>query len=271
MTPPVSDFVSNVMQGKRGLVAGIANDHSIAWGIARTLAAHGAELALTYQNEILERRVRPLAKSLGCTTVLPCDVTQEESLQKCFLSLKKQWGTVDFFVHALAFSQREELRGPYIATSRDNFLQTMEVSCYSFTQMAAYIAPLMPQGGALVTLSYMGSQRPMPNYNVMGLAKAALETSVRYLAVDLGPQKIRVNAISCSPMRTVSGAAITDARAVFKWAQRHAPLKANASLDDVGAAALFLLSDLSKRITGEILFVDGGYHIISMPRHEDIL
>ena len=263
--------MSALMTGKRGLIAGIANDHSIAWGIARALAHEGAELALSYQNETLGRRVKPLAKSLGCHMVLRCDVSEPASLDHCFTTLAQQWGTLDFVVHALAFSKREELRGPYINTSRENFLHTMDISCFSFTQMAARAAPLMPHGGALVTLSYMGAQRPMPNYNVMGLAKAALETSVRYLAVDLGPQQIRVNAISCSPMRTVSGAAIAEARAVFKWAQRHAPLNANASLEDVGSAALYLLSDLSKRVTGEILYVDGGYHIIGMPRHENKL
>ena len=260
----------NLMQGKSGLIMGVANDHSIAWGIARTLAAQGAELAFTYQGEALGRRVKPLAESLGSDTLLACDVEDLASVDALFAALKEKWGKLDFLVHAIGFSDKNELKGLYADTTRANFTRTMVISCFSFTEIAKRAAPLMTEGGSLVTLTYGGSTRVMPNYNVMGVAKAALEASVRYLAADYGPQGVRVNAISAGPIRTLAGAGIADARLMFNYQKRHAPLRRTVSIDEVGGAALYLLSDLSTGVTGEVHFVDSGYNIISMP-HPDAL
>jgi enoyl-[acyl-carrier protein] reductase I len=257
-----------LMQGKRGLIMGVANDHSIAWGIARTLAAHGATLALTYQGEALGRRVKPLAHSLGSDLVVPCDVEDKKSVDAAFRVIAEKWGSLDFLVHAIAFSDKNELKGRYADTSRENFVRTMLISCFSFTEVAKCAANLMPAGGAMITLTYNGGQRAMPNYNVMGVAKAALEASVRYLAVDFGPSAIRVNAISAGPIRTLAGAGISDARAMFSFQQRHSPLRRGVTLDEIGGAALYLLSDLSTGVTGDIHFVDSGYNIITMPNPE---
>jgi enoyl-[acyl-carrier protein] reductase I len=260
--------MSDLMKGKRGLVMGVANDHSIAWGIARTLAAHGAELAFTYQGEALGRRVKPLAESVKSNIVLPCDVEDVATVDAVFAELKKQWGTMDFLVHAIAFSSKDELKGRYADSTRENFIRTMVISCYAFTEAARRAAALMPNGGAMVTLTYNGGDRAMPNYNVMGVAKAGLEASVRYLAVDFGAQKIRVNAISAGPIRTLAGAGINDARYMFAFQQRHSPLGRGVTLDELGGAGLYLLSELSTGVTGEIHFVDSGYNVISMPQPE---
>ncbi|MDO8837475.1 MAG: enoyl-ACP reductase FabI [Parvibaculum sp.] len=263
-------LTGSLMKGRRGLIMGVANDHSIAWGIARALAAHGAELAFTYQGEAFGRRVKPLAEAAGSKLLLPCDVTDGESLDRTFEALEKEWGRMDFVVHAIAYSDKNELKGRYVDTTRENFLRTMDVSCFSFTDVARRAARLMTQGGSMVTLTYGGSTRVMPNYNVMGVAKAALEASVRYLAVDLGRHGIRVNAISAGPMRTLAGSAVGDARYVFKWNKQHAAIKESIELDHVGGAGLYLLSDLSERVTGEVHHVDGGYNIIGMPRAEEL-
>jgi enoyl-[acyl-carrier protein] reductase I len=254
-----------IMKGKRGLIMGVANDHSIAWGIARTLAAHGAELAFTYQGEALGKRVRPLAQSLKSDLVIPCDVEDLASVDATFAALSKAWGGLDFLVHAIAFSDKNELKGLYADTTRENFARTMLISCFSFTEIAKRAAALMPEGGAMVTLTYGGSTRVMPNYNVMGVAKAALEASVRYLAADFGPRGIRVNAISAGPIRTLAGAGISDARQMFNFQKRHAPLRRTVTIEEVGGSALYLLSPLSNGVTGDIHFVDSGYNIISMP------
>ncbi|HXF87349.1 MAG TPA: enoyl-ACP reductase FabI [Xanthobacteraceae bacterium] len=254
-----------LMDGKRGLIMGVANDHSIAWGIARALAAHGATLAFTYQGEALGRRVKPLAESVGSKIVLPCDVEDLASVDAVFAELARQWGSVDFLVHAIGFSDKSQLKGPYVNTTRENFVRTMVISCFSFTEAAKRAAELMPNGGAMVTLTYNGGLRAMPNYNAMGLAKAALEASVRYLAVDFGPKKIRVNAISAGPIRTLAGAGIADARVMFAFQQRHSALGRGVTLDELGGAGVYLLSDLSTGVTGEIHFVDCGYNIIAMP------
>jgi enoyl-[acyl-carrier protein] reductase I len=259
---------TGLMQGKRGLVMGVANDHSIAWGIAKTLAAHGAELAFTYQGEALGKRVKPLAQSVGSSLVLPCDVENLVSVDTVFATLAEQWGALDFIVHAIAFSDKNELKGHYANTTRENFTRTMLISCFSFTEIAKRAAALMPGGGAMVTLTFGGSTRVMPNYNVMGVAKAALEASVRYLASDFGPSGIRVNAISAGPVRTLAGAGIADARLMFNFQQRHAPLRRTVTIDEIGGAALYLLSDLSTGVTGDIHFVDSGYNLISMPHPE---
>jgi enoyl-[acyl-carrier protein] reductase I len=255
-----------LMEGKRGLVMGVANDHSIAWGIAKTLAAHGAELAFTHQGEALAKRVKPLAASVGCDLVLPCDVEDIASVDAVFATLAEQWGSLDFLVHAIAYSDKSELRGRYADTTRENFMRTMVISCFAFTEAAKRAAALMPAGGAMVTLTYNGGERAMPNYNAMGLAKAALEASVRYLAVDYGQQGIRVNAISAGPIRTLAGAGITDARYMFAFQQRYSPLGRGVTLDELGGAGLYLLSDLSTGVTGEIHFVDSGYNVIAMPQ-----
>ncbi len=260
-----------VMKGRRGLVMGVANDHSIAWGIAQNLAKHGAELAFTYQGEAFGKRVQPLADSVGSKLLLPCDVEDVATVDAVFDTLKKQWGRIDFLVHAIAFSDKNELKGKYADTTRGNFIRTMVISCFSFTEIARRAAALMPDGGSMVTLTYGGSTRVMPNYNVMGVAKAALESSVRYLAGDYGPQGIRVNAISAGPMRTLAGAGIGDARAMFNYQNAHAPLRRTVTLDEVGGAAVYLLSPLSGGVTGEIHYVDSGYNIISMPRPEDLV
>ena len=270
-TPDAPQLHSNIMAGRRGLVLGVANDHSIAWGIARTLRQHGAELAFTYQNEAIAKRVTPLAAELGSTLVMPCEVEDQASIDSVFQRLKAEWGGLDFVVHAVAYSDKDELKGKYLNTSRDNFLRTMDVSCYSFTALARAAADMMGEGGSLITLTYTGSTRVMPNYNVMGVAKAALEASVRYLAANLGPQGIRVNAISAGPMRTLAGSAIGGARHVYKWNQRHAPLKRTVRLEDVGGAALYLLSELSAGVTGEVHHVDSGYNIIGLPNPEDMV
>jgi enoyl-[acyl-carrier protein] reductase I len=260
--------VAGLMQGKRGLVMGVANDHSIAWGIARVLAEHGASLAFTYQGEALGKRVAPLAKSLGSDLVVPCDVEDLASVDAAFAAIDKRWDGIDFVVHAIAFSDKGELKGRYADTSRQNFTKTMLISCFSFTEVAKRAAERMRDGGSMVTLTFGGATRVMPNYNVMGIAKAALEASVRYLAGDFGPQNIRVNAISAGPVRTLAGAGIADARLMFNYQKAHAPLRRPVELDEIGGSALYLLSDLSKGVTGEIHYVDCGYNIISMPRPE---
>jgi len=259
-----------LMQGKRGLIMGVANDHSIAWGIAKTLAAHGAQLAFTYQGEALGKRVKPLATSVGASLVLPCDVENIESVDTAFCAIGKEWGSLDFLVHAIAFSDKNELKGRYADTTRENFQRTMLISCFAFTEAAKRAAALMPAGGAMVTLTYNGGERAMPNYNVMGVAKAALEASVRYLAVDFGARGIRVNAISAGPIRTLAGAGINDARFMFAFQQQHSPLRRGVTLEELGGAGLYLLSDLSTGVTGEIHFVDSGYNVIAMPQPDDL-
>jgi enoyl-[acyl-carrier protein] reductase I len=259
-----------LMAGRRGLVLGVANDHSIAWGIARTLAAHGAEMAFTYQGEGFGRRVMPLVTSLGAEIVLPADVLDAASLDAVFDRLAADWGRLDFLVHAVAYADKAELDGRFLDTSRANFLRSLDISCYSLVDLTRRAAPLMTDGGAVVTLTYIGSQRVTPNYNVMGVAKAALESAVRYLANDLGPQGVRVNAISPGPMRTLAGAAIAGARRVYRAAEANAPLRANATLDAVGGTALYLLSDLGACTTGEVIFVDGGYHVVGMAQAENL-
>jgi enoyl-[acyl-carrier protein] reductase I len=263
--------MQNLMKGKRGLIMGVANDHSIAWGIAKAVAAQGAELAFTYQGEALGKRVRPLAESLGVALVLPCDVEDIASVDQVFETLRAKWGQLDFLVHAIGFTDKNELRGRYADTTRENFSRTMVISCFSFAEVAKRGAEMMPEaGGSIITLTFGGSTRVMPNYNVMGVAKAALEASVRYLAFDFGRKKIRVNAISAGPVRTLAGAVIGDSRAMFAFQQKHSPLGRGVTLDELGGSALYLLSDLSAGVTGEIHYVDSGYNIISMPRPEDL-
>lgn len=258
--------MSGLMKGKRGLVMGVANDHSIAWGIARTLAEQGAELAFTYQGEAFGRRVKPLADSVGAELLLPCDVEDIATVDEVFATLKQHWGKIDFLVHAVAFSDKSELRGRYADTTRENFTRTMLISCFSFTEIAKRAAELMPNGGSIVTLTYGGSTKVMPNYNVMGVAKAALESSVRYLAMDYGLQNVRVNAISAGPVRTLAGSGVSDARVMFNYQKQHSPLGRTVTIDEVGGSALYLLSDLSSGVTGEVHFVDSGYNTVSMPR-----
>jgi enoyl-[acyl-carrier protein] reductase I len=253
-----------LMAGKSGLIMGIANERSLAWGIARAAAAHGAELAVTYQGEMMEKRVRPLAGELGAKVVRSADVSDAASLDALFGDLARSWGRLDFLVHAIAYADKEELKGKYLDTSAANFQRSLMVSCYSFTDLCRRAAPLMTEGGSLLTLTYSGAERVMPHYNVMGVAKAALEASVRYLAVDLGGQKVRVNAISAGPVRTLAASGIGDFRYILKWNEYNSPLKRNTTLDDVGGAALFLLSDLGAGTTGEILHVDSGYHVVGM-------
>ena len=253
------------MAGKRGLIMGVANDHSIAWGIAQALRAQGAELAFTYQGEAFGRRVTPLAESAGASIVEPCNVDSEEDLARVFGRLEKEWGKIDFVVHAIAYSDKSELSGLYLNTTRQNFRHTMAISAYSFTAVAKHARPLMTDGGSLLTLTYLGAERVTPNYNVMGVAKAALEASVRYLAMDLGEEGIRVNALSAGPMRTLAGSAIGAAKFVYRWTGSQAPLRRNPQLDEVGRAGLYLLSDLSSGVTGEVHHVDGGYHAIGIP------
>jgi enoyl-[acyl-carrier protein] reductase I len=263
---PEGAGVTGLMQRRCGLVMGVANDHSIAWGIAKVLREHGAELAFTYQGEALGRRVAPLAKSLGSDLVLPCDVEDLASVDAAFERLDREWGALDFVVHAIAFSDKSELKGRYADTSRENFARTMLISCFSFTEIAKRAAARMSKGGSMVTLTFGGSTRVMPNYNVMGVAKAALEASVRYLASDFGPAGVRVNAISAGPVRTLAGAGIADARLMFSFQKAHSPLRSAVSIEDIGGSALYLLSDLSRGVTGEIHYVDCGYNIVSMPR-----
>jgi len=255
-----------LLQGKRGLIMGVANDRSIAWGIAASAFAQGAELAYTYQGDALKKRVTPLAESTNSTMILPCDVTDSDSIDALFTEIEKKWGRLDFLVHAIAFSDKNELKGRYIDTSLDNFTMTMNVSCYSFTSIAKRAEPLMKNGGSLVTLTYHGAQRVMPHYNVMGVAKAALEASVKYLAVDLGGNNIRVNAISAGPIKTLAASGIGDFRYILKWNEYNSPLKRNTTIWDVGGAGVFLLSELGSGTTGETLYVDSGYHVIGMKR-----
>ena len=258
--------MSGLMKGKRGLVMGVANDHSIAWGIAKALAAQGAELAFTYQGEAFGRSVRPLAQSVGANLLIPCDVEDIATVDQVFETLKAEWDSIDFLVHAIAFSDKSELRGRYADTTRENFTRTMLISCFSFTEIAKRAAELMPNGGSIVTLTYGGSTKVMPNYNVMGVAKAALESSVRYLAMDYGLQNVRVNAISAGPVRTLAGSGVSDARVMFNYQKQHSPLGRTVTIDEVGGSALYLLSDLSSGVTGEVHFVDSGYNTVSMPR-----
>ena len=260
-----------MLSGKRGLIMGVANDHSIAWGIARAAHSQGAELAFTYQGETLGKRVRPLAQSLGAKIIVPCDAEDLASVDHVFAEIKRAWGGLDFVVHAIAFSDKNELKGRYADTSRENFSRTMLVSCFSFTEVAKRAGGLMKSGGSILTLTFGGSARVMPNYNVMGVAKAALEASVRYLAADFGPKGIRVNAISAGPVRTLAGAGIANARFMFNFQKRHSPLRRPVTIEDIGGAATFLLSDLSSAMTGEIMYVDAGYNVISMPNPEDLM
>jgi len=253
-----------IMAGKRGLIMGVANDRSLAWGIAKAVAEHGAELAFTHQGEALEKRVRPLAESLNSRFVVDCDVTNEASVNAAFAAVGERWGRLDFAVHAIAFSDKEELKGKYLDTTRANFLRTLDISCYSFTEVCRRAAPLMSAGGSLLTLTYYGAERVMPHYNVMGVAKAALEASVRYLAVDLGGQNVRVNALSAGPIRTLAASGIGDFRYILKWNQYNSPLKRNVTIEDVGGAGLYLLSELSAGVTGEVHHVDCGYHVVGM-------
>lgn len=254
----------SLMAGKKGLIMGAANERSIAWGIAKKCADHGAELAFTYQGEALEKRVRPLAEGIGTKHILPCDVTDEESVKSVFKTLEKEWGQIDFLVHSIAYSDKDELDGLYLDTSRDNFLKTMDISCFSFTSIAKYATPLMTEGGSMVTLTYYGAEQVMPHYNVMGVAKAALEASVRYLANDLGPKNIRVNAISAGPIKTLAASGIGDFRYILKWNELNSPLRRNVTQDEVGGSALYLLSDLGSGVTGEVHHVDCGYHTVGM-------
>jgi enoyl-[acyl-carrier protein] reductase I len=258
------------MAGKRGLIMGVANERSIAWGIAKAMAGEGAELAFSYQGDAFGSRLAPLAASLGSDLTVDVDVMNDDSLDACFSTLQDRWGTIDFLVHAIAFSDKNELTGRFINTSRENFKNSLCISCFSFIDVARRAALLMPDGGTLLTLTFQGSNRVVPNYNVMGVAKAALESSVRYLANDLGPQGIRVNAISPGPMKTLAGAAIGGARATFRHTEANAPLRSNATLDAVGGTAVWLASDFGAFTTGEVVRVDGGYHVLGMPQAENI-
>jgi len=262
---PTSVMTGPLMQGKRGLIMGVANHHSIAWGIAQVLADHGARLAFTYQGDTLAKRVRPLAESVNADAILPCDVEDDGAIDSLFDQLGQTWDGLDFVVHAVAYSDKSELDGRYVDTTRSNFRRTLDVSCYSFAAVANRASAMMTNGGGLLTLSFSGAERVMPNYNVMGVAKAALEASVRYLATDLGPDGIRVNAISAGPVRTLAGSAIGGAREIYKFTERNCPLRRNAALEHLGGSALYLLSDLSGSVTGEIHHVDGGFNTIGMP------
>jgi len=262
--------MGDLLTGKRGLIMGVANERSIAWGIAKAMADQGAELAFSYQGDAFGKRVAPLAASVGSDFLLDVDVSDEASMEAAFAALAHRWGTLDFVVHAIAFSDKAELTGRFVNTSRANFQNSLTISCYSFIEVARRAAPLMPQGGTLLTLTYQGSNRVTPFYNVMGVAKAALESAVRYLANDLGPDQIRVNAISPGPMKTLAGAAIGGARRTYRQTELNAPLRTNASLESVGGTAVYLASDYGRHTTGEIIRVDGGYHVIGMPQPENI-
>jgi len=262
--------MTKLMQGKRGLVMGVANEKSIAWGMARALHEHGAEMAFTYQGEAFGKRVKPLAESIGVKTLIDCDVTSEDNLDTVFAQLEKEWGGLDFIVHAIAYSNKDELQGRYVDTTLDNFLKTMHISCYSFTSVMRRAKPLMKDGGSAITLTYYGAEKVMPNYNVMGVAKAALEASTRYLAADLGPDNIRINAVSAGPMRTLAGAVIGGARRTFKYNTLSSPLRRSVELDELGGTALYLLSDMSSAVTGEVHYVDCGYNVIGMPSHDSL-
>ena len=253
-----------IMHGKRGIVMGVANDKSIAWGIADAIAKQGAEIAFTYQGEALQKRVAPLAESVGSDIVIPCDVSSDEAIDKTFYLLKEKWNSIDFLVHAIAYSDKEELKGEYVDTTRENFYKTMDISVYSFTAVAQRAAAIMPNGGSMITLTYYGAEKVMPHYNVMGVAKAALESSVRYLAADLGESKIRVNSLSAGPIKTLAASGIGDFRYILKWNQYNSPLRRNVTLDDVGGCGVYLLSDLSAGVTGETHHVDCGYHVVGM-------
>ncbi len=253
-----------LMQGKKGLIMGVANERSIAWGIAQTLANHGASIALTYQTDALKKRVEPLAKSINSDILIPCDVAESKSMENAFDALANRWDNIDFLVHGIGFSNKDELRGKYYNTTEENFNQTMHISCYSFTEACRLVEPLMNNKGSILTLTYYGSEQVMPHYNVMGVAKAALEASVRYLAVDLGEKNVRVNAISAGPIKTLAASGIGDFRFILKWNELNAPLKRNVNQNDVGNAALYLLSDLGSAVTGEIQHVDCGYHTVGM-------
>jgi enoyl-[acyl-carrier protein] reductase I len=260
--------VSGLMRGKRGLVIGVANQRSLAWGIAKAARAHGAELAFTYQGDSLKKRVEPLAQEVGGLVVGHCDVTEPDTIDAAFAKLQSAWGAIDFLVHAIAFSDREQLNGRYVDTTQDNFTKTMLISCYSFTSIAQRAEKMMPNGGSMLTLTYYGAEKWMPHYNVMGVAKAALEASVWYLAADLGGKNIRVNAISSGPIKTLAAAGIADLRYIFKWNEYNAPLRRNVTIEDVGDAGVYLLSDMSRGVTGEVHHVDAGYHIVGM-KHPD--
>ena len=253
-----------IMQGKRGIVMGVANDRSIAWGIANAISKQGAEIAFTYQGEALQKRVAPLAESVGSDIVIPCDVSNDEAIDKTFNLLKEKWNSIDFLVHAIAYSDKEELKGEYVDTTRENFYKTMDISVYSFTAVAQRASAMMPNGGSMITLTYYGAEKVMPHYNVMGVAKAALESSVRYLAADLGDSKIRVNSLSAGPIKTLAASGIGDFRYILKWNQYNSPLRRNVTLDDVGGCGVYLLSDLSAGVTGETHHVDCGYHVVGM-------
>jgi enoyl-[acyl-carrier protein] reductase I len=258
----------NLMLGKRGVVLGVANNRSIAWGITKAVADQGAEVALTYQGEALKKRVEPLAADVGSKLVLPCDVTDTASVEAVFEALAKEWGEIDFLVHAIAFSDKEQLDGRYVDTTEENFTQTLLVSCYSFTALAKRAEALMPNGGSLLTLTYYGAEKVMPHYNVMGVAKAALEASIRYLAADLGKSNIRVNGISAGPIKTLAASGISDFRYILKWNEYNSPLRRTVTIEDVGGGGLYLLSDLSNGVTGEVLHIDAGYHVVGM-KNED--
>jgi enoyl-[acyl-carrier protein] reductase I len=253
-----------LMQGKRGVVMGVANDRSIAWGIARAVAAQGAEIAFTYQGEALEKRVKPLAESVGSSLLLPCDVADDASMDATFDAVAKAWGKIDFLVHAIGYADKQFLRGRYLDTPRDAFLQAMDISCFSFVAVGQRAAALMQEGGSLLTLSYLGAERVTPHYNVMGVAKAALEASVRYMATDLGERGIRVNAISAGPIKTLAASGIGDFRYILRWNQYNSPLRRNVTIEDVGGSGLYLLSDLASGVTGEVHHVDSGYHVVGM-------
>jgi enoyl-[acyl-carrier protein] reductase I len=263
-SPLVDLPTGTLMRGKRGLIMGVANDRSLAWGIARAVAAQGAELAFSFQGEALEKRVRPLAESLGSRLVLPCDVADEASIDSLFAGIEKEWGRLDFLVHAIGYANKDYLRGRYLDTPRDVFLQALDISCYSFAAVSRRAVALMPKGGSLLTLTYLGAEKVTPHYNVMGVAKAALEASVRYMAADVGGQGIRVNAISAGPIKTLAASGIGDFRYILKWNQLNSPLKRNVSIEEVGGAGLYLLSDLGSGVTGEIHHVDSGYHVVGM-------
>ncbi len=255
---------NGIMNGKRGIVMGVANDRSIAWGIAEAVAKQGAEIAFTYQGDALEKRVRPLAEKVGSNIIIPCDVSSDEAIEETFKLLKEKWDTIDFIVHAIAYSDKEELKGEYVDTTRENFYKTMDISVYSFTAIAQRAAKMMPDGGSMITLTYYGAEKVMPHYNVMGVAKAALESSVRYLAADLGGDKIRVNSLSAGPIKTLAASGIGDFRYILKWNQYNSPLRRNVTLNDVGGCGVYLLSDLSAGVTGETHHVDCGYHVVGM-------
>ncbi|HTN96611.1 MAG TPA: enoyl-ACP reductase FabI [Nordella sp.] len=263
----MSEF-KGLMAGKRGLIMGVANNRSIGWGIAQACARHGAELAFTYQGDALKKRVEPLAAGIGSKLVLPCDVTDMTSVDQTFAAIGKEWGEIDFVVHAIAFSDKDELTGRYVDTTADNFTKTMFISCYSFTAIAQRAEKLMSKGGSLLTLTYYGAEKWMPHYNVMGVAKAALESSVRYMAADLGPKNIRVNAISAGPIKTLAASGIGDFRYILKWNEYNSPLRRTVTIDEVGDSGLYLLSDLGRGVTGEIMHVDAGYHIVGMKNPE---